>query len=61
MIGVWLFVHLTEGFQVGVVWGGFGGAFGGGEHVVHACGAFGDEVCDERGFGEIFPILLGHL
>ena len=54
-------IHGVEGFEIGVVRSGQGGPLGGVEHALDAPGAFRDEVGDEGGFGEIFPILLGHL
>ncbi len=48
-------------FEVGVLAAAGGGAGGDLVHFFDVVFAVGDEGFDEVGFGEIFPILLGHL
>lgn len=52
--------EVLEVVEVGVFWSGFYGARGFCEHFGDAVFAIGDEVFDEVGFGEVFPVAFGH-
>ena len=52
--------EVLEVVEVGVFGSGFYGARGFCEHIGDAVFAIGDEVFDEGGFGEVFPVAFGH-